>query len=257
MSPPRIARALLLLAPLAAPLSSAIADGTRRGAREVEAELRIDLGAYAECAPWRYEVRRGDTLGEIAERHLGRVRRSTEILALNPGLDPRVLPAGRVLWMPPRRSPGWHFFAEAPDGSVVRVASGDALPSGRAGARLFAVPQDRMARILAEGAARRLSASRLDDDAVVARSESVFPPMLLPSEDGMPPGAVTYHVARVDGMTLELERVGQAERAPDDAPLSAVGPAGSHPDPSLLWALAAVAVLALGIALARRASREP
>lgn len=48
----------------------------------------------------RYEIRPGDTLGEISLRHLGTVKRWREIVTLNPGLDPDRIVAGRVLTLP-------------------------------------------------------------------------------------------------------------------------------------------------------------
>jgi hypothetical protein len=51
---------------------------------------------------WFYRVRAGDSLSTIAERELGTFKRYKEILALNPGIQPRSLPVGNVLRMPPR-----------------------------------------------------------------------------------------------------------------------------------------------------------
>lgn len=47
-----------------------------------------------------YVVKGGDTLSEIAQRELGSSRRWQEIVALNPGLDPARLRAGKELRMP-------------------------------------------------------------------------------------------------------------------------------------------------------------
>lgn len=51
---------------------------------------------------WYYRVRAGDSLTTISERELGTFKRYKEILALNPGIQPRALPVGNVLRMPPR-----------------------------------------------------------------------------------------------------------------------------------------------------------
>ena len=51
---------------------------------------------------WWYRVQRGDVLTRIAERELGTFKRYKEILALNPGIEPRSLVPGSALRMPPR-----------------------------------------------------------------------------------------------------------------------------------------------------------
>ncbi|RMH28810.1 MAG: LysM peptidoglycan-binding domain-containing protein [Planctomycetota bacterium] len=62
-------------------------------------------GSAPADAPQRtYTIKPGDTLGEIAQRELGTVRRLGEILALNPGVltDPDVAPVGVVIRLPDR-----------------------------------------------------------------------------------------------------------------------------------------------------------
>ena len=51
---------------------------------------------------WYYRVQPGDVLTRIAERELGTFKRYKEILALNPGIEPRALVPGAALRMPPR-----------------------------------------------------------------------------------------------------------------------------------------------------------
>lgn len=51
---------------------------------------------------WWYQVKKGDVLTRIAERELGTFKRYKEILALNPGIEPRSLVPGSALRMPPR-----------------------------------------------------------------------------------------------------------------------------------------------------------
>jgi nucleoid-associated protein YgaU len=48
----------------------------------------------------RYEVQGGDTLESIAYRHLGSKTRWPEIVALNPGLDPKRLFEGQEIYLP-------------------------------------------------------------------------------------------------------------------------------------------------------------
>jgi len=48
----------------------------------------------------RYEVQEGDSLGSIAQQHLGRASRYGEIVELNPGLKPRNLKPGQKIFLP-------------------------------------------------------------------------------------------------------------------------------------------------------------
>jgi len=91
---------------------------------ESEAEAAEDA---VDEGPWTYTVKGGDTISQVAERELGTFRRTAEILALNPDLDPRNLREGTPLKMPARgkkapASAGGAKAAEAP------AASGAAVP---------------------------------------------------------------------------------------------------------------------------------
>ncbi len=48
----------------------------------------------------RYEVQEGDSLGSIAQQHLGGASRYAEIIELNPGLKPRNLRPGQKIFLP-------------------------------------------------------------------------------------------------------------------------------------------------------------
>jgi nucleoid-associated protein YgaU len=48
----------------------------------------------------QYEVQEGDSLGSIAQQHLGRASRYGEIVELNPGLKPRNLKPGQKIFLP-------------------------------------------------------------------------------------------------------------------------------------------------------------
>jgi nucleoid-associated protein YgaU len=47
-----------------------------------------------------YKVQEKDLLGSIAERELGSVKHLPKILALNPGLDPKLLRPGQTIYLP-------------------------------------------------------------------------------------------------------------------------------------------------------------
>ena len=50
--------------------------------------------------PSTYTVQKGDTLGQIAQRELGSVKRLPDLLEANPKLDPRKLQPGQVIRLP-------------------------------------------------------------------------------------------------------------------------------------------------------------
>lgn len=77
---------------------------------------------------WEYPVQSSDTIGGIAERELGSVKRQGEILALNPGVDPRALQIGQVLVMPPRTQAGAANAPSASEGSSTAAGSAAAKP---------------------------------------------------------------------------------------------------------------------------------
>ena len=63
---------------------------------------------------WWYVVQSGDTLGEIAMKHLTTMTRYPEIVRLNPGIDPNNLQIGTKLKMPAKgaKKPGGRTFRE-------------------------------------------------------------------------------------------------------------------------------------------------
>lgn len=73
---------------------TAAASGTKNADRKTASSSRETHSASS------YTVRSGDTLNSIATQRLGDKRRYKDIVALNPGLDPRHLTIGRVLEMP-------------------------------------------------------------------------------------------------------------------------------------------------------------
>ncbi len=77
---------------------------------------------------WEYPVQSSDTIGGIAERELGSVKRQGEILALNPGVDPRALQIGQVLVMPPRTQAGAANASSASESSSTAAGSAAAKP---------------------------------------------------------------------------------------------------------------------------------
>jgi nucleoid-associated protein YgaU len=73
--------------------------------------------APAKKAGARHTIQRGDTLSAIAERRLGSKARVQEILALNPGLDPRKLAVGASIRLPETAERGPVLAQNAPRSS--------------------------------------------------------------------------------------------------------------------------------------------
>lgn len=81
-------------------------------------------------APWYYEVQPGDVLTRIAERELGTFTRYKEIVALNPGIEPRALAPGDMLQMPPReRTPATADGSISDGGAMASPAAGEPTDS--------------------------------------------------------------------------------------------------------------------------------
>lgn len=79
-----------------------------------------------------YKIKKGDTLGHIAQRELGSVKYTSDILRLNPGLDANNLKVGQEIKLPARSElaalPAAAAAAPAAAGETIHVvAAGDTL----------------------------------------------------------------------------------------------------------------------------------
>lgn len=129
---PRLRRALLgataLLALVAGPwVPAADADIVIPGQKKVKVTVTADLGPWADYSSWRYKVRAGDTLGQIAQEQLGTTKRWKEIEKLNPKIEAERLEPGALLEMPPRKIP---YGAEGAGADAKRWMHFFALPGG-------------------------------------------------------------------------------------------------------------------------------
>jgi len=70
--------------------------------RSIAVERSVDLKQLRDRCCVHYVVKKGDSLSRIAERELGSTRRSADIAALNPGLQPRIMQPGARIWLPAR-----------------------------------------------------------------------------------------------------------------------------------------------------------
>lgn len=91
------------------------------------APVEVPTAAPAVLEKSSYVVKGGDTLGHIAQRELGSVRYTSEILKLNPGLDANNLKVGATLQMPMRSElPALPPKAE----TAAKSDAGSATPTG-------------------------------------------------------------------------------------------------------------------------------
>ncbi|MHC5009413.1 MAG: LysM peptidoglycan-binding domain-containing protein [Planctomycetota bacterium] len=156
----RLAGGLVLLAALSLVAPPADADIIIPGEREVSTEVTVDYGILKASAPERYEVKAGDSFGEIAQRLLGSARRWEEIQEWNPGVEPERMTVGSYLWLPPLDPPAadaevphYDVFYFAPFNSrqrrLLRLVPGVKLPYHRnGGVRIVVVRHDRLAAVL-------------------------------------------------------------------------------------------------------------
>lgn len=149
---------LLLVAPAAA-------DIVPPGKSKVRRDAIVDFGPYADYSTWTYVVKKGDTISEIAERHLGTLKRQGEITKLNPGLTAETLKTDRKILMPPRKTPRpidpaeakglklpadaqiwWDFYGARWNGfgQIERTAHGDKIPHHHYWTTLCAVRHDKV-----------------------------------------------------------------------------------------------------------------
>lgn len=95
-------------------------------------ELALDPAPPVPASKDEYVIRDRDTLGAIAQRELGTVKRWRELLELNPGLDENHLREGTVIRLPARTAASAPPSAAAPPPSdaqfqIHTVVAGDAL----------------------------------------------------------------------------------------------------------------------------------
>gem|GEM_PF-4062906 len=200
----------LLTGGLCCLLLSRPADGSVDGeGAEARHEFHVDAVGLLGRTSWVVRVERGDTLGALAQRHLGTVKRTADVQRLNPGVNAKVLRVGQGIVLPPKSTTGWlELYAATPGGIAHPVGLGEPAVLPLAPVTVFAVPHERVAALRSLDRDRRLVEALLRVDAHVARSA--------PIEAQAAPGrglarAVTR--VRVVGLTgLALEDGGPADR---------------------------------------------
>lgn len=115
LNPGVSAKSLKVGAKLALPTGASVASATSSKPAKVEASKKAKTTkpapelAASTATPKKsssagsYTIQRGDTLNAIAEKRLGGKQHVKDILALNPGLDPRRLVVGKTIQMPTTR----------------------------------------------------------------------------------------------------------------------------------------------------------
>lgn len=251
---------------LLAVLAAALLPRPARAAASVEGEapvheVHLDPGTLGEGAPTTVRVAKGDTLSELAKRHLGSAKRTAEIQRLNPGTDARSLRVGQVLKLPPRRtaaSEGWlEFFVALPGGKAHPIARGQPVELPLGPVRVFAASTERVQRLRSLAGKRGLTETLLFGDREVARS-GLFD-VTAPDDRALARAVTRLVVNGRQGSTLEVQVAeqrlfsagGHRLAGPDDG---AEGGSALAPLLLALGGLALVGVLAWG---ARRRLRAP
>jgi LysM repeat protein len=166
-----LAAALLLVVGLCL-VSSPAADGSVEGLAPAPVhELHVDAVGLSGRTAWVVHVERGDTLSEIAQRHLGTAKRTAEVVRLNPRVNAKALRVGQPIVLPPKNTAGWlELYAATPGGLAQPVGVGEPAVLSLAPVTLFAVPHERVAALRALDRDRQLVESLLRADARVLRS---------------------------------------------------------------------------------------
>lgn len=233
------------------------------GWHRVRHEAYVDLGTFVDCDTWRYVVKSRETLGEIAERELGSARRHREILALNVGLTPRRLWAGARIVMPPRsarcqgREPRYVFFVWTPDAhgwAAPRRLGDGAVHQVSHGARLYAVPGERLTSVLARATENGLDGHVLDGDPAIARSGPIRLLTSLPDADPTRRIVTQWRLVGVEDGCVVLKRVAE-ERYDVEGRL--LQPSGSESSgPSVVLQLLAFILMLGGLGWAVHVSQR-
>lgn len=143
----RLVMSLALIASFAS-VGTLRADVIPVGKTKVRCTSTIDFGPFADLAPTSYVVEEGDTLSELAEKHLGSAKRHVQISALNEGVTAETLKAGQTILLPPKspdESKWMHFFAVQWEHAVDRADHRKPLPHHHYWTSLWAVPHANLA----------------------------------------------------------------------------------------------------------------
>ena len=156
-------------------LLSRPADGSVDGdGAEALHEFHVDAVGLLGRTSWVVRVERGDTLSELAQRHLGTAKRTAEVQRLNPSVNAKVLRVGQGIVLPPKDATGWlELYAAAPGGIAQPVGLGEPALLPLAPVTVFAVPHERVATLRSLDRDRQLVEALLSADAQVARSAPI------------------------------------------------------------------------------------
>jgi hypothetical protein len=170
---PRLARLAALALVVVTCVSSAAAEPGCPSFPFPSQQVVVEPGVLGSRVARRVKVGAGDTLGELAQRHLGSVRHTAQIQALNPGVTATTLRVGSEVWVPPTpRSEEWLelLVLAPPRGRVpatvlARDSAYAMLPVGPV--RIAAISA---ARLAALGGPDRITREALETDPQVALS---------------------------------------------------------------------------------------
>ncbi len=244
---------------------------SRGAVHEVDDLVVLDVGAEPGVVVARtVVVRKGDTLGHIAQRELGSARAWRRIADVNPSVNPNRLVPGVVLHLPSSEdaatsaTEGGHAFylwrrdPTGPSGSLVPLSSGRQAELGADPAELIAIPLDSVRS--AEAALREASAfgrPRPNHPGIVA-GPRLEPVRAVPFGD---PTSRVLHRVRVESVENETLRAAVVRERFDAKgrpirPLPVEAAAGRPYFLSAALLLLVVGVMALARRLERRAAVE-
>ena len=241
------------------------ADVVIPGQKKVKRDAVVDFGPYADYTTWSYVVKKGDTLSEIAEHHLGTLKRHAEITKLNPGITAKTLKAGDKLLMPPRKMPKpadgkvwWDVFGGlwGGAGGFERMGHGEKVPHHHYFTTLVAVRHDKLAdfekAIAAKDQSKRKTVEALakQHDWIAIANTSLTGYASLPEASPIASIVEQYRIESITGGTITLKKVKTKQLDKDREPVSGAGLLGGWN--LLLLFLAFAGLLGLVIVVSRR-----
>lgn len=276
-------RTLSLLAALAVVFTGlpASADIVAEGTKKVRRDAIVEFGTFADYTTWRYVVKKGDTLSEIAQHQLGTMKRQDEIKKLNPGLKADTLKAEDQILMPPRKVPlsadpavqktqklpkgaqhWWELYGARWGGAhgMEMVASGETMPHHHYWTALVAVRRDKVGelkQLLSDGGRglRNIQEAVKGKDWAAVADTGLTGYAVLDETSNVHRIVERYRIESIANGRIALKKVAAKQLDKDNKDVSTSGFLG-NPWNLLLLFLAFSGLLGLVIVVSRRRGEE-
>lgn len=218
---------------------SALPDIVPPNMKGIRVEIRVDPAAFGPLAGracLQHVIAEGETLESIANGKLGDAGRWQEIEALNPGVEPRRLPVGKPLWLPPRQKakegeePVLLFAGSDVPGLQVQplAATGNVSLLPRWGQlTVLVVPLSLRERVEAALAARRDARRQLEDLVKAGKIHQLSAPApdrLVERESPVARCLATYRIVADGDQKPKLEQVSVEQFDANDKPVPPKNP---------------------------------